>query len=293
MGGLQSLDIFSKPKIVRLSSKANDVGVEWRYLHVNVTLKTDKVQLAGLGLIGPQTQGSWLPALPVPRLIVPIVRSAYMHIHKNFKGTSKGINLTDPDKIPGAAFWLIHPDSGVLGNLPAGIVPGDLPQVLDNAASSVNAAMDVFGALLQAGGTFSYLAGLVPLQDSIKALGQKGITTEVGEGVKQLNDYDLVLNNTSFLGIETENDIEAEDEVSALICTGAPGDYMMFYGDDSYDGDDDDDGSFRIEVGPAGFTIVNALDMKTLKTNPKGMFRQFYKPDNDTWDEEISSVRMI
>lgn len=266
--GAPVISVVPVPRVVERTGDEPKPRVEQLWLHVSITLSTAPVSLPGDDLKGATVHRSF-PPFPVPRLVVPIPRTALLHIHRSFAASGAGVNMTDTDPVPGAGLLAIHPNSGL--SSAAGVV------------EALRAAQDAVRDITDVGGVARMLLGLEAAQEAIGGQGQH-IRSEVLDVVGDLDDFLLIQNDTF------ENDIEAEDEVSAILLTGGPGQKAHFFVDTDCD---TDEGAFRLKVGKHGFTIVNSLSGNTPVTDPKGMYKAIAAPEDDTWNDALSSFRFM
>ena len=271
--GRGTINVVPLPRLVEMAADGPTAPSEERlWLHATLQVRSQPVNVAGVK-VQPLLVHQQLPPIPIPRLVLPIPRTMFLHIHPHFSPSGQAINPTDPDNVPGAALLVVHPATG-LGPTMA------LQAVLDTLSGLQNA----FRAFAQIGGVFKYTMGLAAAQEALISVGQN-IVTVVEPQVSHLNDIDLLHHDP------VTNDIEVEDEVSSILITGLPGQVIHFYMDDSFDGQDD--GQFDLMVGDLGFTIVGSLHAKPPTTEPPDLLKVIHPlaPASLTWHDELSSVQ--
>lgn len=265
-----SLDFVPEPQFYELGDPTPEEILV--YLFAEVQLWTDPVEVAGVVSLPAVSLKIPLPPIPVPRAPIAIPRLALLHIHASFAAHAPGVNPTDPAFVPGAGIVL---------------VPGSSPLV-DMAAvfSTAQALSTTIGDLKGVGGFPAWLTGLDALFEALQLIRLKNFVVAVSP-VPDLDDYVLVIEDWD------TNNIEGEDEVSALLCIGMPGQRTSFWNAPDFEMDKKE-GYFVVEVGSTFFTKVSNLKSKVPATVPSDLlFVKQPSSDDKWWSDTLSSVRFV
>lgn len=152
-------------------------------------------------------------------------------------------------------------------------VPGDSPIA---GVAALRGALDTLRRVSQTADNIASLAGLAGVGlASLTSLGtgldevihaidlhrpksNVGVAFLVGDGVRNLNDIEMVR--------QRWNDIEAEDEISSIVFLGPPGRMLNIHRDDNFSGT-----SNRITASAQCLTIVRRLTQGPPVTEPSGL----------------------
>lgn len=203
--------------------------------------------------------------LPVPRLAIPKVLAAFLHT--NFQAR-------DGDD-----------DGGVLVMVPANSPLRSIQQ-LNSTLSALQTAV----TSVKSFATFAtFLLGLNELVGALAA--QPYFAFAATDEISDLNDITLIQRSW------WENDTELEDELSSMIFIGPAGKVVDCFCETDFD---DENGRFKLTVGPNFATLVRSLHADHPDSEPPGMVNVLVEPthvliddDNLTFGDWLSSLKFL
>ncbi len=208
-----------------------------------------------------------MPALAIPKILA-------LFRHPDFKPSADAGTFKN-----GEGFVLvIVPESSVLDEKTIKTANGLANHpVLQNLESTLK-TLSVFSHLLPAGATLRELITVVRSQNNFKIMKR--------DAISNMNDIEMIKG--------TFNDIEAEDETSALIFLGPPGKKFIGYQDRSFKG-----GQMQVTIGDELGVIVRSFyrtsgpaDRRAPRSEPEGrveILKSFGK--DNTPGDRLSSMK--
>ncbi|MFJ8469840.1 hypothetical protein [Streptomyces swartbergensis] len=167
------------------------------------------------------------------------------------------------------------------------MVPGNSPLRSIEQLKSTLATLQTAATTLKSFAEFAtFLLGLDTLVGSVTA--SPYFAFAASDAIQDLNEITLIQNDWF------TNDIELEDELSSMIFVGPDGKVADCFCETDFE---DDNGHFKLRVGPQFVTLVRSLHSKTPATEPGGMIEILKPPTHMirdvTFNDWLSSLKFL